>query len=221
MRTFADRLDAGRRLGERVREGLGAGPGGPFVVLGLPRGGVPVAAEVAAALSAPLDVLLVRKVRAPGHRELAMGAVGEDGVLVRNPEVVSALQVGDEQFRTAARREQRALARRAERYRTVRGRIPIAGCTAIVVDDGVATGATARAACAVARARGAAAVLLATPVIARSTADEFVRADPVAVESLVAVLRPETFGGVGQFYDDFTPTSDEEVMDILRSASRR
>ncbi|HET8590453.1 MAG TPA: phosphoribosyltransferase family protein [Nakamurella sp.] len=242
--SFADRREAGRRLGALLAAGRWAAREPARVVLGLPRGGVPVAAEVAAALSAgepagvppdervvpvdvpvdvpvevPLDVLLVRKLGTPGQPELAMGAIGEDGVVVANPWVRARGLVDPAGWDAVLRRERAALADRAARYRSVRPAVPLLGRTAVVVDDGIATGATARAACAVARARGAAAVVLATPVIARSTARELRDADPPVADDVVAVLRPEGFGGVGQFYRDFSATTDREVLEILREAA--
>jgi predicted phosphoribosyltransferase len=242
--SFADRREAGRRLGALLAAGRWAAREPARVVLGLPRGGVPVAAEVAAALSAgepagvppdervvpvdvpvdvpvevPLDVLLVRKLGTPGQPELAMGAIGEDGVVVANPWVRARGLVDSAGWDAVLRRERAALADRAARYRSVRPAVPLLGRTAGVVDDGIATGATARAACAVARARGAAAVVLATPVIARSTARELRDADPPVADDVVAVLRPEGFGGVGQFYRDFSATTDREVLEILREAA--
>jgi predicted phosphoribosyltransferase len=230
--SFADRREAGRRLGAVLAAGRWAAGESARVVLGLPRGGVPVAAEVAAALTAgepagvppgervvPLDVLLVRKLGTPGQPELAMGAIGEDGVVVANPWVRARGLLDPAGWDAVLRRERAALADRAVRYRSVRPAVPLLGRTAVVVDDGIATGATARAACAVARARGAAAVVLATPVIARSTARELRDADPPVADDVVAVLRPEGFGGVGQFYRDFSATTDREVLEILQEAA--
>ena len=228
MRPFADRRCAGRLLAPLVVAELarlrpagvpgraGADPAGAALVLGLPRGGVPVAVEVAAALSAPLDVLLVRKVGTPGHPELAMGAIGEDGVLVRNPDVLVHVGVPPGAFDAAVAAQRRLLADRAARYRAARRPVPVAGRLVVVVDDGIATGATARAACAVVRARGARLVVLAAPVIAPSTVAAL---HPAVADSVVAVRTPETFGGVGEFYAEFAATTDEEVIAILRVAA--
>lgn len=230
--SFADRRDAGARLGARLVAGGWAAPEHAVLVLGLPRGGVPVGAEVATALAAarlpvvagstaaaiPLDVLLVRKLGTPGQPELAMGAIGEDDVLVVNPWVWAHGLVDSARWDAVLRRERAVLADRAARYRSVRPAVPIRGRTAVVVDDGIATGATARAACAVARARGARVVVLATPVIALTTEREMQRADPPVADHIVTVLRPDDFGGVGQFYRDFTATTDDEVLAILRRA---
>ena len=158
--VFADRDDAGRQLAAR----LGHLRGEPVVVLGLPRGGVPVALQVARALGAPLDVIVVRKLGVPFQPELGMGAVGEDGVRVLNPEVMQACGVSQDDLAAVQAREQAAVQARAARYRARRPREPLAGRVAVVVDDGIATGSTARAACQIARAHGAARVVLAVPI---------------------------------------------------------
>ena len=210
---FADRLDAGRRLAEAVRHLADD----DVVVLGLPRGGVPVAAEVARALHAPLDVIVVRKLGVPHQPELAMGAIGEGGVRVLNEEVIHLARVTADDLAVVEGRERAELERRAQRFRTGRDRIPLAGRVALVVDDGIATGSTARAACQVARAHGAARVVLAVPV-----------APPVwqtrlgeVADELIAVATPEQFYAVGQFYDDFTQVGDDEVVDCLQRAHER
>ena len=161
--VFADRDDAGRRLAAR----LGHLRGEPVVVLGLPRGGVPVAFQVARALGAPLDVIVVRKLGVPQQPELAMGAVGEGGVRVINRQIVRTAGVPEKDLAAVVAREQAAVEARAVRYRARWPRQPLDGRTAVVVDDGIATGATARAACQVARAHGAARVVLAVPVAPR------------------------------------------------------
>ncbi|MGY1711759.1 phosphoribosyltransferase [Geodermatophilus sp. SYSU D00758] len=204
---FADRRDAGRQLGARLAD---LGPADP-VVLGLPRGGVPVAAEVARALGAPLDVVLVRKLGLPARPELAMGAVGEDGAVVLNRDVLARSGVGEEALAAVERQERAELDRRARAFRGDRPRVPLAGRTAVVVDDGVATGATARAACAVARALGAARVVLAVPVAAPRVVAELAG----EVDELVALESPPGFRAVGQVYGDFTQTPDEEVVSLL------
>ena len=204
---FADRADAGRLLAallEHLRDD-------PVVVLGLPRGGVPVAREVAAALGAPLDVIVVRKLGVPAQPELAMGAVGEDGVLVINPEVVGQSGVDDDEVAAAREREQAEVAARAARYRASRPREPLAGRVAVVVDDGIATGATARAACQVARAHGAVRVVLAVPVAPPGWEDRIA----AAADELVCAHVAADFISVGQFYADFTQTTDEEVSACL------
>ena len=205
---FVDRVDAGRRLAERLRHLRGT----DAVVLGLPRGGVLVAAEVARALGAPLDVIVVRKLGVPSRPELAMGAVGEDGVLVVNERVVRAMPVGEVAFAGVQRRERDEVRRRARRFRGDRARLPLAGRTALVVDDGIATGSTARAACRVARAHGAARVVLAAPVCAPDVA----RALGDVADEMVCLMAPKRLFAVGQFYADFRPTSEAEVVELLR-----
>ncbi len=208
---FADRADAGRQLAAR----LGHLRGEPVVVLGLPRGGVPVALEVARALGAPLDVIVVRKLGVPFQPELGMGAVGEDGVQVINREVVRLTRVPASELAAVQAREQAQVVARAARYRAGRPRRPLAGLTAVVVDDGIATGSTARAACQVARALGAARVVLAVPVAPRGWRAQI--AD--AADELVCVRTPGDFYAIGQFYADFSQTTDDEVIACLRDAA--
>ena len=181
------------------------------VVVALPRGGVPVGVEVADALGAPLDVIIVRKLGTPGQPELAMGAIGEGGVRILNYEVLDALRITDGQLEAVAAREQHELDRRAQRLRAGRARVPLTGHTAILVDDGLATGSTARAAILVARAQGARRVVVATPVAPRSTVVEL---GDVA-DAVVCVATPEPFRAIGQWYVDFRPTSDDEVVALL------
>jgi putative phosphoribosyl transferase len=208
---FLDRADAGRRLAGALTEVRGA----DAIVLGLPRGGIPVAYQIARALGAPLDVILVRKVGLPAQPELAMGAIGEDGVRLVNTEVVDAEHVSEREFAEVEHRERAELHRRAERYRLDRPRAVVAGRTAIVVDDGIATGSTARAACQVARAHGAARVILAVPVAPRST----VAALNHVADQVVCLESPEPFYAIGQWYQDFSQTSDAEVVRLLRAAA--
>ncbi len=210
---FYDRLDAGRRLAERVAHLRGT----DVVVLGLPRGGVPVAAQVAEALDAPLDVCVVRKLGAPFQPELAMGAIGEGGVRVINDEVVGLERVSGQELAEVEERERAELARRAREYRGDRPRLDVRGRTVIVVDDGIATGATARAACQIARAQGADRVMLAVPV---APPDRIVPLEQ-DVDELVCLETPYDFFGVGQFYADFSQTSDAEVMACLAQAAER
>ena len=205
--AFSDRVDAGRQLAAR----LGHLRGDQVVVLGLPRGGVPVAAEVAAALGAPLDVIVVRKLGVPLQPELGMGAVGEDGVKVINPDVVRGIGVSDGELAAVEERERAEVARRAQRYRAGRPRVPLAGRVAVIVDDGVATGSTARAACQLARALGAARVVLAVPVAPPGWQDRLGQ----DADELVSVATPEPFFAIGEFYADFSQTSDEEVASCL------
>jgi putative phosphoribosyl transferase len=205
---FEDRGDAGRQLGRRLAPLAGR----DVVVLGLPRGGVPVAAEVARALGAPLDVVLVRKLGLPRRPELAMGAVGEDGVVVLNEDVLQAGRVDEATLADAERRERAELERRARQFRGDRTRLPLEGRTAVVVDDGIATGATARAACAVVRAHGAARVVLAVPVGSPRALGDIAP----TVDEVVCLESPQRFAAVGQAYADFRPTEDEEVLGLLR-----
>jgi putative phosphoribosyl transferase len=204
---FRDRDHAGALLGERVKALSPVRP----VVLGLPRGGVVVAAAVARALGAPLDVLVVRKLGAPGNPELGIGAIAEGGITVQNEMLISRLGVSQAELEAVARREALELERRTRAYRQGRPPHPLAGCTAVVVDDGLATGYTARAAVAAARARGAAAVVLAVPVAAPETAAEF----SSLVDRVVCVEMPEFMFAVGAAYEDFAQTGDDEVARLL------
>jgi predicted phosphoribosyltransferase len=206
--VFADREDAGARLALAVLE---LGDLDRPIVLGLPRGGVPVARVVAESLGAPLDVLVVRKLGAPGHPEFAMGAIGPGGVRVLDPRAVAAVGARDDAIARVERDEAAELVRREERYRAGRAPLDLTSATAIVVDDGVATGATAGVACRVARALGAERVILAVPV---APADWVTRLESVA-DGFVAVETPRDFWAVGQHYRDFRQTSDDEVLAAL------
>ncbi|EFL20932.1 putative phosphoribosyl transferase [Streptomyces himastatinicus ATCC 53653] len=211
---FTDRVDAGRRLAERLRPLAEEKP----VVLGLPRGGVPVAFEVARALNAPLDVIIVRKLGVPFHRELGFGAIGEGGVRVVHEAIIRMSRADEEEIAEVERTEQAELTRQARRFRGDRPRIPVEGRTAIIVDDGIATGATARAACRVARAQGAARSVLAVPV-APPDAVASLRED---ADEVVCLSSPPDFSAVGEWYEDFSQTGDAEVMDLLtRSTGQR
>lgn len=211
MRPFRDRREAGRRLAAKLTHLRGQRP----VVLGLPRGGVPVAAEVARVLDAPLDVIVVRKLGVPSHRELGMGAIGEDGARVINDDVVRITGATPEQIAVVEARERAEVERRAERFRRVRPRVPLDGRTAVIVDDGIATGGTARAALQVAREHGATRVVLAVPVGSPDTIREM--ADEA--DEVVCVETPTGFMGVGQFYDDFTQVPDDDVLALLAEAA--
>lgn len=216
MRPFADRADAGRHLAERL-----AGYRGPdVVVLGLPRGGVPVAAEVAAALGAPLDVLVVRKLGVPTQPELAFGAIGEGPqdtpVRVFNETVLRHTGLSETAIAEVERAERAELDRRVQRYRGGRDGVPIEGRVAIIVDDGFATGATARAAALVARARGAATVVLAAPIGAADTVAELGE----VADGVVCLSEPAGFVAVGQGYRDFSQTTDAQVRELLDSAAQ-
>jgi putative phosphoribosyl transferase len=207
--SFADRADAGRRLAACL-DGL---RGGDLVVLGLPRGGVPVGFEVAKALAAPLDVIVVRKLGVPFQPELGMGAIGEDGVRVINAEVVRAAGVSAQTLAAVERRERAELDRRVARFRASapgkgQARVPLAGRTAIVVDDGIATGSTAQAAAQVARAQGAARIILAVAMAG-------LRRD---FDQVVCLETPTQLWAIGQWYHDFSQTPDEEVVRLLDRA---
>ncbi|MFF5722722.1 phosphoribosyltransferase family protein [[Kitasatospora] papulosa] len=208
---FTDRADAGRRLAAALRH---LGRRDP-VVLGLPRGGVPVAYEVAQALRAPLDVIVVRKLGVPYHPELGFGAIGEGGVRVISEEIVRRTGVGEKDLVAVERAEAAELVRRAHAYREGRPRLPLEGRAVVVVDDGVATGATARAACQVVRAQGAAHVVLAVPVAPPDAATRL-RED---ADEVVCLSAPGLFSAVGEWYRDFSQTSDEEVVALLARAS--
>ncbi len=209
--SFLDRSDAGRRLAQRTLDLRGEN----VVVLGLPRGGVPVAAEVARALGAPLDVIVVRKLGVPVQPELGMGAIGEGGVRIINPEVVAIAHVTDAEIAAVERRERAELERRARRFRGERRRTPLTGRTAIIIDDGIATGSTARAACQVARAQGAVRVVLAVPV-APPSACTSLAAD---ADEVICLETPGHFLAIGEWYQDFSQTSDAEVVSLLRHAA--
>jgi len=217
MNPFRDRADAGQQLARELSRRADL-RGQDLVVLGLPRGGVPVAFPVAEALQAPLDVIIVRKLGVPEQPELGMGALGEGGVRILNPPVIRVARVTDDEVAAVEAAERAALLRRA---RLLRGDLPpadLAGRTAIVVDDGIATGSTARAACQVARARGAHRVILATPVAPADLVEPLRR----EADEVVCVQTPDALSSIGQWYDDFTATADDEVHDLLaRAAARR
>lgn len=206
---FRDRIVAGRQLGAEL---AGRGFSDP-VVLGLPRGGVPVAAEVARALGAPLDVLVVRKVGAPFQPELAVGAVAE-GVTALSEEMIAQLGIRRADVEAVAEAEREEVARRTEKFRRTAPRLDLRGRTAVIVDDGIATGATARAAAEVARKLGAARVVVAAPV----SSLEARRALRGLADEVVALDYPEPFMAVGCWYDDFRQTTDEEVVQLLAAA---
>jgi predicted phosphoribosyltransferase len=181
------------------------------VVAGLPRGGVPVAAPLARAVGAPLDLIIVRKLGVPTHPELAMGAIGEGGVRVLDEQVLRSWRVTTEQLAVVEAREQRNLEQRAARLRKGRERLDLAGHAVVVVDDGLATGSSARAAVLVARAAGATSVHLAVPVAPPETVAELAR----VADTVVCVATPTPFAAIGQWYRDFSPTTDDDVVRIL------
>jgi predicted phosphoribosyltransferase len=218
--VFVDRAEAGRRLGRAVVDAVGAYPEHPVAVLALTRGGVPVGAEVARALNAPLDVVVVRKLGVPWHPELAMGAIAEgpggsdDVVRLLNDAVIARAGVRPDDLRQVEDRERAELQRRARAYRTGRAPVDVAGRTAVNVDDGVATGATARAACRSARARGAVEVVLATPVAPPGIETQM----QGEADRVICVETPEDFRAVGHHYARFDQVSDDEVVAALGDA---
>lgn len=211
MSGFLDRADAGRRLAARLQHLRGR----DVVVLGIPRGGVPVAFEVARSLGAPLDVVVVRKLGVPWHPELAMGAIGEGGYRVLDRDLVARAGVDATELAAVERRERQVLDARVARLRRGRGPVDLSGRVAVVVDDGIATGATARVACEVARHLGAERVVLAVPVAPADSLRAVTEADDV-----VCVETPAPFLAVGNHYRDFGATSDEEVVALLDRAGR-
>jgi putative phosphoribosyl transferase len=210
---FRDRREAGRRLAERLSGLRASSP----LVLGLPRGGVPPAFEVAKALRAPLDILVVRKLGVPFQPELGMGAVGEGGVRVLNADVLRQAGVTETQLAQVEARERAEVEERARRLRGGRPATPLQGRTVVIVDDGLATGGTARAAVRVVRERGAARVILAVPVAPPETVATLRR----DADEVVAVETPEPFFAIGGWYSDFSPTSDQEVVELVARAADR
>ncbi|HYO01550.1 MAG TPA: phosphoribosyltransferase [Mycobacterium sp.] len=210
MKHFDDRADAGRQLARC----LDSFRGQDIVVLGLPRGGVPVAYEVATALSAPLDVLVVRKLGVPYQPELAFGAIGEGGARVINDSVVRAAELRSDDMDAVEEKQRAELQRRSERFRRGRDQISLAGRVAVIVDDGIATGATAKAACQVARAHGASRVVLAVPIGAADTVEALAQ----YADEVVCLSIPAFFFAVGQGYRNFAQTSDDEVIALLDRA---
>jgi putative phosphoribosyl transferase len=212
MSIFEDRVDAGRQLGRQLRKLRGQ----DIVVLGLPRGGVPVASEVAAALDAPLDVIVVRKLGLPYQPELAMGAIGEGGTRVLEQRVLAQSQISEKELEAVEARERVVLENRVVQFRKGRSRRDLTGRIAVIVDDGIATGSTARVACRIARRLGAARVVLAVPVAPADTLGALTEPDEV-----VCLATPRHFSAVGYHYRDFSPTEDEEVVQLLDAAARR
>src|SRR5437762_5204540 len=208
---FRDRREAGRALAAK----LAAYAHRPDVlVLALPRGGVPVAYDVARALGAPLDVFIVRKLGIPGHEELAMGAVATGGVRVLNEQVVHALNIPDHVIDAVTAWEQQELARRERLYRGDRPPPDVRGRTVILIDDGLATGSSMRAAVAALKHMKPRRIVVAVPVASRETCEEFGE----LVDDVVCVEQPEPFMAVGRWYEDFSQTTDEEVHDLLEKA---
>ncbi len=210
---FPNRAEAGRVLGLKLSKYSGRDD---VIVLGLPRGGVPVAYEVAQALRVPLDVFIVRKLGVPGFEELAVGAIASGGVRVLNEEVVRALPNADEIIDSVTEHETAELQRREREYRDGRPAPELSGKTVILIDDGLATGATMRAAVKALRQRGATKIVVAVPVGPPDTCKEF----EDEADEVVCASEPEFFQAVGQYYEDFSQTSDEEVRELLTRAAQ-
>jgi putative phosphoribosyl transferase len=210
---YRNRIDAGKQLAARLGEYADRDD---VLVLALPRGGVPVAFEVAKALQAPLDVFLVRKLGVPGHEELAMGAIATGGVRVLNDDVVNYLRIPDDEIDAVAELELKELERREQAYRGKRAEPEVRGKTVILVDDGLATGSTMRAAAVALREQNPAKIVVAVPVSAAQTCDEY----RMGVDEIVCAKTPEPFMGVGMWYRDFSQTTDEEVSDLLERSTQ-
>ena len=213
MRAFADRAEAGQLLAEKLLDYAGRDD---VIVLGLPRGGVPVAFEVAQRLGAPLDVFIVRKLGVPGFEELALGAIASGGVRVLNQDVARSLPNVEEALQSVTARETAELERREQSYRDGRAAPELRGRTVILVDDGLATGATMRAAVEALRRRDVARIVVAAPVGAPETCREL----QDEVDEIVCAMAPEYFQAVGQYYENFSQTSDEEVRELLARAAQ-
>lgn len=208
-RQFADRRSAGRMLAEKLRAYAGRSDA---IVLGLPRGGVPVAYEVAGALALPLDVFIVRKLGVPGHEELAMGAIANGGVRVLNHEVIDHLVIPRAAIERVTETEKAELERRLIQYRGSRPPLDLESKQVLLVDDGLATGSTMRAAIAAVKQMRPAAVIVAVPVGAIDTCEELAR----EADRLICLMKPQWFRSVGEWYEDFTTTTDDQVVELLR-----
>src|SRR5215831_12951531 len=208
---YRDRTDAGKQLASQLLEYADRDD---VLVLALPRGGVPVAYEVARALRAPLDVFLVRKLGVPGHEELAMGAIATGDVRVLNDDVVSYLKIPDSLINSVTATEQKELERRARLYRGDRAASDVKGKTVILIDDGLATGSTMRAAATALKEQDPAKIVVAVPVSAAETCNEY----RMGVDQIICAKTPEPFMGVGMWFRDFSQTTDAEVSDLLASA---
>lgn len=209
---FRDRSEAGRRLARKLVDYTGRAD---VIVLALPRGGVPVGFEVARALKVPLDVFVVRKLGVPGHQELAMGAIASGGIWVLNDEVLRMLKIPPELIEDVAARELRELERREQLYRGDRPAPVVRGRTVILVDDGLATGSTMRAAVAALKRMGPARIVVAVPTAATETCEELGR----EADECICDITPEPFRAVGLWYEDFSQTSDEEVRELLERST--
>jgi predicted phosphoribosyltransferase len=208
---YRDRVDAGKQLAKRLTDFAGRDD---VLVLALPRGGVPVAYEVAKALHVPMDIFLVRKLGVPGHEELAMGAISTGGVRVLNDDIVSYLRIPRDVIDAVAAGELKELERREREYRGDRPEPDVRGKTVILIDDGLATGSTMRAAAAALRQQNPTRIIVAVPVSAPQTCDEY----RMGVDEIICARTPEPFFGVGMWYEDFSQTTDDEVRDLLGKA---
>lgn len=213
-KIFQNRVEAGRALADRLNQYANRSD---VVVLALPRGGVPVAYEVAKALNAPLDIFVVRKLGLPGQEELAMGAIASGGVRVLNQELVNYLRISESLIDRVAAEEQIELERREQLYRNHRPALEVEGRTIILVDDGLATGSTMRAAVKALRQLNPSRIIVAVPVSPPGVCREFNR----EADECISVLMPEIFDGVGKWYRDFSQTTDEEVRELLERARRK
>lgn len=213
MNKFHDRQDAGLKLANKL-EDYSKKP--EVLVLALPRGGVPVAYEISKALSAPLDVLIVRKLGVPGHEELAFGAIASGNTLIFNEEIINSLHLSDDKIKQVIEKETNELKRRELLYRKGKPAISVKDKTIILVDDGIATGATMLAAVNSIAKQKAKNIIIATPVAALSTAEDFIN----KVDEFICLLQPFDFYAVGLWYDNFNQTSDEEVADLLMKANK-
>jgi putative phosphoribosyl transferase len=207
---FMDRIDAGKQLALALKDTITEGA----IILALPRGGVPIGYEIAKALNIPLDVLIIRKLGTPGHEELAMGAVGPAGIVIRNEEIIQNLKIPQSAIEAILRKETDELNQRMRHFRTDRPFPELADKTVIIVDDGLATGATARAAIQAVQAMQANQLILAIPVCAMESSDQL----STMVNHLICLETPEEFTSVGYWYKDFRQTSDDEVIEILNQA---
>lgn len=214
MTTFRDRKDAGRKLAQALSHYEGRSD---VTIFALPRGGVPVAYEVALVLNAPLDIFIVRKLGLPGREELAIGAIGSGGIRVLNDDVVRTLNIPQEVINVVAQKELQELQRREHNYRGDRSATDVRDRTVILIDDGLATGASMRAAVAGVRAQHPARIVIAVPVAAHEVCDAF----QFAVDEIVCVTTPEPFYGVGEWYEEFSQINDEEVRNLLEEANRQ
>lgn len=210
QKRFSNRIDAGKQLAVGLKQYADRDD---VLVLALPRGGVPVAYEVARALNAPLDLLLVRKLGVPGHEEFAMGAIASEDTVFINESTVKSLHIDKQTVDNVIQKEQRELQKREALFRDARPKVEVKGRTVIIVDDGLATGATMKAAIQALRQRQPAAIVLAVPTAPRDVIHDF----EDEVEDVICLMTPEPFGGVGRWYMDFPQTSNETVLEYLHS----